>query len=109
MRKTIVTGIAALVVLGLSAPMTAGAAAPSQFEIAKVSVSYADLDIQNDAGARVLYARLRQASEKVCSVESYREAGSLSRVAKAQQCYAETLEEAVSRIDSDALKKIHAS
>ncbi|MFQ5609823.1 MAG: UrcA family protein [Woeseiaceae bacterium] len=109
MRKTIVTGIAALVVCGMAAPTTAGAAAPSQYEFAKISVSYADLNINNDAGARVLYARLRQASEKVCSVEPYRELGSLSRVAKAEQCYQDTLEEAVSRIDSEALKKIHSS
>ena len=109
MRKTFVTGIAALVLCGLAAPEAAGAAAPSQFEIAKISVSYADLNIQNDAGARVLYARLQKASEKVCSVEPYRELGSLSRVAQAEQCYHDTLDEAVSRIDSDALKKIHTS
>ncbi|MDX1508234.1 MAG: UrcA family protein [Woeseiaceae bacterium] len=109
MRKTIVTGIAALLIGGLALPVAANASAPSQIDVAQVSVSFADLNIQNEAGARVLYARLKQASEKVCSVEPYREAGSLSKTAEAEQCYADALDKAVSRIDSDALKKIHSS
>ena len=56
-----------------------------------------------------MYARLKQASEKVCSVESFREAGSLSKAAESEQCYVDALDKAVSRIDSDALKKIHES
>lgn len=109
MKKTMVTGVAALLIGGLALPAAASAAAPSQIDVAKVSVSFADLNIQNEAGARVLYARLKQASEKVCSVEPYREAGSLSKTAEAEACYSDALDKAVSRIDSDALKKIHSS
>ena len=109
MKKTTLTGIAALVVFGLGASATAIAASPSQFDDSSVSVSFADLNIQNSAGAEVLYSRLQQASESVCNVESYRELGSLSRVAQAQSCYSETLDNAVAKIDSAALQAIHSS
>ncbi len=107
-RSVITTGVAALVFFGLGVSTSAVAASPSQFDDSAISVSFADLNIQNVAGARVLYTRLKRATETVCDLESYRESGSLSRVAQARQCYAETLDEAVARIDSEALQKIHA-
>lgn len=107
MRKTIVMGTAALLVLGFGT--SAMAASPSQFYEGAISVSFTDLDIENAAGAKVLYARLQRASESVCNVETFRELGSLSRVAQTEQCYRETLSAAVAKIDSAALKKIHSS
>ncbi len=109
MKKSIVVGITALFVCGLGASASAVAAAPSQFDDGAISVSFADLNIQNTAGARVLYSRLQRATKSVCSLESYRELGSLLRVAQAEQCYAETLDNAVAKIDSAALRKIHKS
>ena len=109
MKKTILTGIAALIVFGLGASATAIAATSSQFDSGAISVSFADLNIQNAAGAKVLYSRLQQASETVCNLKSYRELGSLSRLAKAQACYVEKLDQAVANIDSAALKAIHSS
>ena len=107
MKKSIVTGIAALVVFGLGASASAVAASPSQFNDGSISVSFADLNIQNTDGARALYTRLKRATESVCSLESYSEAGSLKRVSQTEQCYAETLDNAVAKIDSAALRKIH--
>ena len=109
MKKTKITSIAALVVFALSASASAIAATPSQFEDGSISVSFADLNIQNSAGAKVLYSRLQRASKSVCNLESFRELGSLSRVAEAEACYAETLDEAVAKIDSDELQAIHSS
>lgn len=109
MKKSIVTGIVALVVVGLGASTSAVAASPSQFEESKISVSYADLNIQNAAGAKVLYSRLQRAAESVCGMKSYYEYGSLTRLTIARQCYTKALDKAVVRIDSDALTKIHAS
>jgi UrcA family protein len=106
MRKTVVLGTAALFVLGFGT--SALAASPSQFYDGGVSVSFSDLDINKAAGAKVLYSRLQRASESVCNVESYRELGSLSRVAQAERCYRETLDKAVAKIDSAALNKIHS-
>ncbi len=109
MKKSIVTGIVALVVIGFGASAPAVASPQSQFEEGKISVSYADLNIQNAAGAKVLYSRLQRAAESVCDVKSYFESGSLARLTKARQCYTEALDKAVVRIDSDALTKIHVS
>ena len=105
-RAVVIGTVFALMLVGFW--QTAIAAAPSQFESERITVSYADLNIHSAAGARVLYARLKAASKSVCDVESYRELGSLSRVAEAESCYAETLEEAVTEIDSAALRRIHS-
>ena len=105
-RAVVVGGVFALMLVGFW--QTAIAAAPTQFETERVTVSYADLNIHSAAGARVLYSRLKAASESVCHVESYRELGSLSRVADAENCFDETLDEAVAEIDSAALKRIHS-
>ena len=107
MRKTIVAGVSALVLAGIAVP--AAAATPSQFDDSRISVSFADLNIDNEAGARVLYGRLQAASASVCKMDTYRELGSLAAVAKAEACYADTLDKAVAKIGSTALDKIHTS
>ena len=109
MKKSVILGVAALVVVGFGMSASAVAATQSQLADGAISVSFADLNIQNEAGARVLYTRLQRATKSVCSVKSYRELGSLSRVSQAEKCYAETLSEAVSKIDSAELRKIHSS
>ena len=106
MKKIAVPGIAALVAMSVTAPAIANT---TQVDESTVSVSYADLNIHNDAGARVLYARLKNASAAVCNVDSYLELGSLARVADTEACYSATLDEAVAEIESDALRKIHSS
>ena len=107
MRKIIVVGTSVLLILGFGTK--AIAAAPSQFYDGEIAVSFSDLDIDSAAGAKTLYTRLQQASATVCNVESFRELGSLSRVAQAERCYDETLSKAVAKIDSAALKKLHTS
>ena len=98
---------ATVVAIGaLAIPMTAIGAAPSQFEDVSVKVSFADLDIHSDAGAKVLYARLKRASENACDLDSLIRSG-LSGYQKAKACYDEALDKAVASIDSDALQQIH--
>ena len=99
----------ALSVITFGLPLSASAGAPSQFEDFKFSVTYADLDIESEAGARVLYTRLKRAAETACDVRSWREVGSLRRVSQTKQCYDAALNTAVERIDSDELTRIHAS
>ena len=109
MRKTnCKTGSSLLLMLGMTLPAIGTAAAPSQFEDASVRISYADLDIQSEAGARVLYSRLKRASERACNKSSYWERASISMTVKAEECYREALTNAVESVGSDALKKIHA-
>lgn len=105
-RAIVVGSVFALMLVGFW--QTAQAAAPTQFETERVTVSFADLNIHSVAGAKVLYSRLKAASESVCAVESYRELGSLSRVADAETCFVDTLDEAVAEIDSAALRRIHS-
>jgi UrcA family protein len=72
-----------------------------------VRVSYADLDIHSEAGAKVLYSRLKRASEEVCGIQSHVINGSLAATKNARACYREALEVSVKKIDSDALTGIH--
>jgi UrcA family protein len=106
MRKTFVAGASALALAVVALP--AVAATPSSIEATRISVSFADLNIDSEAGARALYGRLQQASASVCKKDSLRELGSLAAVAKAEACYDETLTEAVAKIGSEALSKVHA-
>ena len=68
-----------------------------------------DLDVDSEAGARILYARLRHASKDACGVGSLHELGSLKRFSKAKGCSEAMIEAAVKKIDSDALQEIHSS
>lgn len=101
--------IALLVVVGITLPALASAGDPSKDKENSVRVSYADLNIDCEAGARVLYSRLKRASEKACNVESLTEHGSIDRARDAKACYEEALSDAVANIDSAALARIHAS
>ncbi len=100
--------VATFVVIVLSGPAVVLADTPSYIEDAKATVSYVDLNLENEQGVRVLYRRLQRASKEVCGVTSLRIAGSLSDLRKPQQCYRETLSNAVNDIDNDDLTRIHA-
>ena len=97
-----------LLLLGIAVPAIGMAAAPSQIDDASIKVSYADLNIQSEAGARVLYTRLKRASEEVCGIQTHVINGSLAATLRARACFDETLEASVRKIDSDALSKIHS-
>ncbi len=101
------TAISLLLALGITLPAIGSAAAPSQFEDVSVRVSYADLNIESEAGAKVLYSRLKHASEKACNVGSYLEDFSVSRAFEAKTCYRNALAKAVENIGSDALTRMH--
>lgn len=104
-RGIIATGV----IVVLSAPAIASAAPENGIKGKSVKVSYADLNLQKEAGAKVLYRRLQQASKQACGVESLQVAGSVSAVAQMNQCYRETLTAAVKNVDSAELTKIHES
>ena len=105
------TGLSFLLAIsfGLSLPLTALAASPSHIDTAKVNVSFADLNIDNAAGAKILYARLQRASQEVCGIGSNVDVRSLTETRKARACYDKALSAAVEKIDSDALTNIHNS
>ena len=102
------TSIALITAIGITLPALGLAGVPSQVEEASVKVSYADLNIHSSAGAKVLYARLKQASEEVCGSKDSVTTRSLTETSKAKACVREALEASVEKIDSDALEEIHA-
>ena len=106
MKKATLTALNTFLAIGLTLPMIAAAELPHS-ERTGVSVDYSDLNIHSEAGARVLYARLRNASEAVCGVDSFRETGSLSIYTQAEQCFVSTLDKAVGRVDSETLQRLH--
>lgn len=109
MKKVMKTGIAVIIALGLGMPLLASGAASSQGERDSVKVKFADLNIESRAGARVLYARLQQASEQACDLKSYTQDRSLGHIAAARDCYEGALDKTVGKIDSKALAEIHSS
>lgn len=96
----------ALVVV-LSVPAIASAANESELAGKSVKVSYEDLNVQKEAGAKVLYRRLQQASKDVCGVRTLQNAGSVRALAEMQTCYNDSLTSAVAKVDSPALVRIH--
>jgi UrcA family protein len=96
------------IVAGLPLATQAGEPARLQVDGEKVSivVSYADLNLNDQAGAGTLYARLKRASSKVCGdrpspleVRAYR---------AHQVCFENTLNKAVDRVNSQQLYALHA-
>jgi len=102
------TWLSALLLLGIAMPTIGMAAAPTKIDDASIRVSYADLNIQSEAGAKVLYTRLKRATEEVCGIQAHVINGSLAATLRARTCFRETLEASVKKIDSDALAEIHS-
>ncbi len=94
--------VATFVIIVLGGPAVVLAGTPSHLETNKVTVSYVDLNLENEEGVRVLYRRLRHASKEVCSSISLRIALQTSA------CYRETLSTAVDKFDNEDLTRIHA-
>lgn len=69
-----------------------------------VRVSFAELDLRKEAGARELYSRLRRASREVCGTPRT-PSQSLSR--SKDECFEETLDTAVSAVGNPLLERIH--
>ncbi len=100
--------VATFVVIVLSGPAVVLAGTPSYIEDANVTVSYADLNLENEEGVRVLYRRLQHASREVCGVTSLLIAGSIGHLQGTKQSYRETLSNAVDNIDNEDLTRILA-
>jgi len=104
--KRLLTVIA---IVAMSAPAVASTSANDGLKGQSVKVSYADLNLQKEAGAKALYRRLQQASKKACGVASYRHSGSLKAKSESIRCYQNSLTSSVAKVDSALLTKIHES
>ncbi len=99
----------AAAIIVLSIPAIASVSDKNKLKGVSVKVSYADLNLEKEEGAKVLYRRLQQASEQVCDVSNLYIAGSLKRIADARSCYREALSAAVEKIDNELVTNIHNS
>ncbi len=100
--------VATFVVIVLGGPAVVLAGTPSDFEDAKVTVSYADLNLETEKGVQTLYRRLQRASKKVSGFTSFGVVGTARLMQKAGQSYRNTLSNAVEKIDNERLSAIHA-
>ncbi len=104
-RKLLIAS--AVIVLGI--PAIAGATPNARdVEDNAVRVSYADLNLSNEAGLMTLYKRLQSASRAVCGPRSLFEAGSLEQLNENKTCYRNALSKAVAKFNNATLDKIHA-
>ncbi len=104
--------VATFVIIVLGGPAVVLADEPGYFEDAKATVSYADLNLENEQGVRVLYQRLQHASKEVCGVASVKIPESIlarsSHRRAIRQCYRKSLSNAVDKFDNEDLTRIHA-
>ena len=96
---------AAGAVLFGAAPLTATAATES--DAPTMAVSYADLDLATESGARILFERIEVAADEVCpAVPDIRD---LNRVATHSRCVREAIARAVQQVDSPRLAAVFSA
>ncbi len=106
--------VATFLLTVLGGPAVVLANTISYIEVGKASVSYADLNLESEEGVRVLYRRLKRASNNLCSATPPKIAGSLPNIyieiygQETRQCYREALSNAVAKFDNEDLTRIHA-
>jgi len=99
----------AAAIIVLSIPAIASVVDKNELKGVSVKVSYADVNLEKEEGAKILYRRLKRASEQVCDVSSLHIAGSLNRIVVSRRCYRDTLSAAVEKIDNELVTNIHNS
>jgi UrcA family protein len=71
--------------------------------LASKTVSYADLDISQPAGAKVLYSRIAAAAQEVCALSGYKDLGAMQRE---NGCVDHAINNAVKAVGSPALSAL---
>ena len=101
--------LATLIVAALAAPAIASADANGELKGVSVKVSYADLNLEKQEGAKALYRRLQQASRRACDIHGANIRKSVTTMREARQCFNETLSDAVAEVDNELVTAIHNS
>ncbi len=70
-------------------------------------VSFRDLDLSSDAGAQVLYGRIKQAARGLCGPEEQYLRPPLRRAHRLAQCYRAAVDRAVIRANLERLTAVH--
>jgi UrcA family protein len=99
--------IACIVLAAAPIAMVAGGAQAQQADApAHVAVSYADLNLNSDAGTAVLYRRLRQAARQVCGDF---DTTNLARGRITTNCINNAMSQAVAQVNSPMLTSLYAA
>jgi UrcA family protein len=106
-RHPVTTALLLGALAGMSLAAQAGEPATARSAGKRVVVSYADLDLADPAGARVLYGRLKAAARKVCEYDSL--ARDMRLLVAHKDCYDRALNKAVHGVDSERLNALHAT
>lgn len=93
---TSLIGTIAAICLSSLTPASAEEALPS------ITVKFGDLNINNPAGAEVLYRRIQRAAERVCFYDDDAALPGLRRV-----CYLQAVADAVAKVKSAPLQALH--
>ena len=96
----------ALAAIACGAALTTPAMAGDSEPLTKV-VSYADLNMNAEAGVRTLYGRLRMAARQVCA--PFRGGNSLRERTNYSECFSPALASSVAKVDEPALTAYHLS
>jgi UrcA family protein len=107
-RKSRMALVSLALAAALGASGIAAAADGAKRELVgnQVVVNYADLNLDNMAGNKALYARLSRAAERVCGPEPQLQ--DLRAHSRYRQCHDDALEKAVDRIGTPELQALHA-
>jgi UrcA family protein len=101
--------ISAAILLATGVPALALASVPdSTRDSLHIRVSYADLDLDKEAGIEQLYQRLKFAVSNACGSATLYGAGSVKQARDNKACYRDLLDRAVRKADNAALSKRHS-
>jgi UrcA family protein len=89
--------------IALSGPVTLFAGMPAD-TLPAVHVSFAELDLNTEAGVAILYQRLQGAARTVCGSVDARQ---LAQQARWTACYKKALADAVTQVDRPQLTALH--
>ena len=98
--NTTFTTLTAVAAIALAAASSATAATPSA-ESVSVKVSYQGIDLNSDAGHRIMVARITQAARQICGVQPDKWMFDASRAY--DSCMTSVTDRALSQLDSAKL------
>lgn len=88
----------------LSSALSPSASAAVLAETRATEVSYADLDLTNEAGAERLYLRIRSAARSVCGTPGLLQVINVSRI---RQCAEDATARAIAEVNSPMLTRYY--
>ena len=91
----------------LGGPAIGPTGIPSSYESTGATVSFADLNLENEEDVREAYRLLQRASKEVCGGGALLQGRSVIMKSSRLRCYRKSLANAVNNIDNENLTRIH--